>query len=106
LKNCRRLIKQATKKTATYLRKIEPKQRLGGLFSYASFSNFLNYSTHNTPLIADPESKRLKQWLKADKNSDGVLKNGETSRLMRRFFDRNDRDGNGKLTKEELDKRL
>ena len=58
------------------------------------------------PLIADPESKRLKQWLKADKNSDGVLKNGETSRLMRRFFDRNDRDGNGKLTKEELDKRL
>ena len=61
------------------------------------------------PLIADPENKRLKQWLKADKNSDGVLTIDETSGLMRRFFDRNDRDGNGKLTKEELkelDKRL
>ena len=56
------------------------------------------------PLFADTESKRVKQWLKTDKNSDGVLTIDETSGLMRRFFNRNDRDGDGKLTKEELGK--
>jgi len=56
------------------------------------------------PLFADTESKRLEQWLKTDKNNDGVLTLEETTGLMRRFFDRNDRDGNGKLTKEELRK--
>jgi hypothetical protein len=54
------------------------------------------------PLFADPESKRVEQWLKTDKNDDGVLTIEETTGLMRRFFERNDRDGNGKLTKEEL----
>lgn len=54
------------------------------------------------PLFADTESKRVEQWLKTDKNNDGVLTLEETTGLMRRFFDRNDRDGNGKLTKEEL----
>ena len=52
------------------------------------------------PVFADTESKRVKQWLKTDKNSDGVLTIDETSGLMRRFFNRNDRDGDGKLTKE------
>ena len=56
------------------------------------------------PLFADTESKRVKQWLKTDKNSDGVLTIDETFGLMRRFFNRNDRDGDGKLTKEELGK--
>jgi hypothetical protein len=56
------------------------------------------------PLFSDTESKRVKQWLKTDKNSDGVLTIDETSGLMRRFFNRNDRDGDGKLTKEELGK--
>ncbi|HCN81374.1 MAG TPA: hypothetical protein DIS80_09585 [Verrucomicrobiales bacterium] len=56
------------------------------------------------PVFADTESKRVKQWLKTDKNSDGVLTIDETSGLMRRFFNRNDRDGDGKLTKEELGK--
>ena len=56
------------------------------------------------PLFADTESKRVKQWLETDKNSDGVLTIDETSGLMRRFFNRNDRDGDGKLTKEELGK--
>lgn len=54
------------------------------------------------PLFADTESKRVEQWLKTDKNNDGVLTLEETTGLMRRFFDRNDRDGNGNLTKEEL----
>lgn len=56
------------------------------------------------PLFSDTESKRVKQWLKTDKNSDGVLTIDETSGLMRRFFNRNDRDGDGKLTKRELGK--
>ncbi len=56
------------------------------------------------PLFSDTESKRVEQWLKTDKNNDGVLTLEETTGLMRRFFDRNDRDGNGKLTKEELRK--
>lgn len=56
------------------------------------------------PLFADTESKRVKQWLETDKNSDGVLTIDETFGLMRRFFNRNDRDGDGKLTKEELGK--
>lgn len=56
------------------------------------------------PLLADTESKRVEQWLKTDKNNDGVLTLEETTGLMRRFFDQNDRDGNGKLSKEELRK--
>lgn len=54
------------------------------------------------PLFADAESKRVKEWMKADKNKDGVLTIDETSGLMKRFFDRNDRDSDGRLTKEEL----
>ncbi|MDA7890063.1 alpha/beta fold hydrolase [Akkermansiaceae bacterium] len=53
-------------------------------------------------LFADAESKRVKEWMKADKNNDGVLTIGEASGLMKRFFDRNDRDSDGRLTKEEL----
>jgi hypothetical protein len=41
------------------------------------------------PLFSDTESKRVKQWLKTDKNSDGVLTIDETSGLMRRFFNSN-----------------
>lgn len=58
---------------------------------------------------ANAEGERVTQWLAADKNNDGVLTVDETSGLMKKFFDRNDADKDGKLTKAELealDKRL
>lgn len=58
---------------------------------------------------ANAEGERVRQWLTADKNKDGVLTVDETSGLMKKFFDRNDADKDGKLTKTELealDKRL
>ncbi len=52
--------------------------------------------------ITIADDARLEQWLKADKNGDGALTTDETSGLMKRFFERNDTDGDGKLSKAEL----
>src|SRR6056297_3720472 len=59
--------------------------------------------------LACAESERVGNWLEADEDGDGALSEAETSGPMKRFFSRNDADGDGKLTREELvalDKRL
>jgi hypothetical protein len=57
---------------------------------------------------AEPEregkgnSERLRQWMKMDADGDGFLTVEETSGLMKRFFERNDTDKDGKLNQQEL----
>ena len=72
-----------------------------------TFLIFWSVAAFTTFVVAD--SARVDEWLKTDKDDDGALSEAETTGPMKRFFARNDADGDGKLTREELealDKRL